>query len=86
MSKRNSLPQSRRHIFVYDEDWDFLVENYGPGAEKAMGVSTAIRTIIHAKVLGLKALANQRYDKIREELRKAGGDPEADGKVRGDKP
>lgn len=64
MTKRASLPSSRHHVFLYDEDWDFLAANYGPDSASRVGVSEVIRAIVHKKVLGLKAEALQRYDAI----------------------
>jgi hypothetical protein len=55
MSKRAELPQSRRHILVFDEDWDFLERAFGIGSPNRFGVGPAIRQIIHAKVKDMKA-------------------------------
>ena len=62
MSKRAVLPQSRRHILIYDEDWDYLDAAYGPGSQSKYGTSAAIRTFLHAKVLQLKARASEAAD------------------------
>lgn len=66
MPRKAMLPQTRRHIFVYDEDWDWIVENYGPGSETGLGISGAIRAIIHAKVAYEKA----KFERLAEELRR----------------
>jgi hypothetical protein len=56
MSKKAKYPQSRRHIMIYDEDWKFLEMLYGPGgAMEKIGISTAIKEIVHAKVMALRA-------------------------------
>lgn len=70
MSRKAKLPQSRRHIFVYDEDWKFIQQAYGVGTGSRLGVSGAIREIIHAKVVVLRAKIQERYDEIH---RSAGG-------------
>lgn len=63
MSKKAPLPYSRHHILIYDEDWEFLEKAYGKGSpHEALGISGAIRAIIHQKVLGLKAKINQQLD------------------------
>jgi hypothetical protein len=63
MSKKAVLPQSRHHILIYDEDWAWLELHYGPGGAKAeLGISGAIRAIIHQRVLGMKAVANKTLD------------------------
>lgn len=64
MSRRSKLPQHRRHIFVYDEDWEFLHESYGPGTESRLGVSGAIREVVHQKVLVLRAQLQAEYDRL----------------------
>lgn len=75
MSKRSVLPQNRRHILIYDEDWDYLVQNYGPGSHGArVGISGAIRAVLHQRVLGMKARANNIADKLRDDQRSTGDD------------
>lgn len=68
MSRKVHLPQSRHHILVYDEDWEFLTENYGPLSPSQAGVSAIIRLIIHQRVEGLKAKATAEFDKIRDAI------------------
>lgn len=69
------MPQSRRHIILFDEDWDWLVQAYGPGGFKSeVGVSNAIRTIIHQRVLGMKAKMNGELDQLRDAQRPTGDD------------
>jgi len=72
MSRKARLPQSRRHIFVYDEDWEFLHQAYGPGTITRLGVSGAIREIIHVKVVSMKGKLEQTYDRLHREKREAG--------------
>lgn len=57
MTKRSILPQHPRHILIYDEDWEFLQAAYGPHSEKKLGVSVAVRTIIHSYIKRLRANA-----------------------------
>ena len=48
---------------IYDEDWRFLEQNYGPGsANSALGISGAIKAIIHQRILGIKARVNESLD------------------------
>jgi hypothetical protein len=54
MSKKVNRPQSRRHIFVYDEDWEFLETNFGLTSQARIGTSATIREIIHKWVKHLK--------------------------------
>ncbi len=63
MSKKVELPQTRRHILIFDEDWDYLEQNYGANGAKPIGISAAIRKIIHAKVLGLRAKVSSAMDR-----------------------
>lgn len=60
MSKKTELPQTRRHVMIFDEDWDFLEKAYGLTSLNKIGVSTAIRKIIHAKVSLLRERINVR--------------------------
>jgi len=62
MSKRSVLPQARRHILVYDEDWEFLDSAYGKDSDKPIGVGVAIRQLVHASVLRIKAQMQQALD------------------------
>ena len=62
MSKRSVLPQSRRHILVYDEDWEFLDTAFGKDTEKPIGVGVAIRQLIHASVSRMKADIQRALD------------------------
>ncbi len=50
---------------IFDEDWEFLNQEYGSDSENKLGPGFAIKQIIHAKVLQLKAAANAKYDQIR---------------------
>lgn len=72
MSKKAALPQSRRHVMIYDEDWEFLQQEFGQGSKSEIGVGVAIKTIVHAKVQDMKARANEAFDKIREDMNGAG--------------
>jgi hypothetical protein len=68
MTKKSTLPQSRRHILVFDEDWEFLEQEFGKQSAHPIGVSEVIRMIVHARVTGLKMKANTEYDRIRDEM------------------
>jgi hypothetical protein len=63
MRKKNLIPQSRRHILVYDEDWEFIEENYGKDSDSKIGTGKAIRSIIHSYVKALKEKANNAIEK-----------------------
>lgn len=68
MVKKSRLPQSRHHILIYDEDWNWLNQNYGPGSfGSAVGISGAIRELVHQRVIAMKAKANGELDKLRDE-------------------
>lgn len=51
MSRKALLPQSRRHLWIYDEDWAFLRKNFDNNG----GVGPIVRQIIHLYVGNLKA-------------------------------
>jgi len=63
MSKKSRLPQSRRHIEVYDEDWEWLQQHYGKNSASKLGVGPACREIIHSKVAQLR----QRIIELRDQ-------------------
>lgn len=62
MAKKSTLPQSRRHILVFDEDWAFIETHFGPNSFRPLGTGPAIRMIIHQKVLQLRGLQETRRD------------------------
>lgn len=62
MSKRAERPQSPRHILVFDEDWEFLEQTFGKTGVRPIGVSVAIRKIIHQKVGEIRAELIRRVD------------------------
>jgi len=69
LSKRSPLPQQRRHVGIFDEDWDFLMQEFGPDSSARIGAGTAIRTIVHHHVIAMKARANAEFDKIRQDMK-----------------
>lgn len=75
MSRKAIRPQRARHIFVYDEDWEFLERWIGQwkGDRRSMpiGVGAAIRDIVHARVTFLRSkqieiLDSRRYEEPKE--------------------
>lgn len=62
MSRKLSRPQTRRHVFIFDEDWAYLDSVYGVDSPSQLGVSHVIRTVVQKFVNGLKARANERLD------------------------
>lgn len=56
-------------MLVYDEDWDWLMAEFGQrGRNTNVSPGQAIRTIIHAKVLDMKRKANVEFDRIRQDM------------------
>lgn len=64
MSKKSILPQSRHHVMVYDEDWEFLLTYCRDRAEENLGPGTVVRELIHRRVMGLREKMNQAVDAI----------------------
>jgi len=62
MSKRAELPQERRHIQIFDEDWEFLVEAYGPGSPSKIGAGPAIRKLVHSFCLRQRQQYQEQLD------------------------
>ena len=67
MPKRSTLPKSRRHILIYDEDWDFITRYYGRGSAANLTISNVIRSIIHRQVHHLRSLQQNAIDNNRAE-------------------
>jgi hypothetical protein len=63
MSRKVRLPQSRRHLWFYDEDWDFLVE-WCRAHSNLIGPGPAIRESIHARVQFLRARQTMAVDSL----------------------
>ena len=56
MSRRKSSePISPRHVLLFDRDWDYLTENFGPGSGSKLGVSEAVRMIIRRACNAMRA-------------------------------
>lgn len=58
MPPKASLPSTPRHIRIFDEDWTFFEAHFGRMSQRPMGVSKAIRGIIHAWAERMKAKAD----------------------------
>ncbi len=58
MSKKSTLPQSRHHIFIFDEDWEWI-SLYSAAAQ--LNNSEIIRAWIHQRVQYFKA---RQFDAI----------------------
>lgn len=66
MSRIAELPSSRRHIIIFDEDWELLESLYGPRGAKPIGISVAIRAILHQKCKAIRQTMADRKDLERE--------------------
>lgn len=66
MSRKSLKPQSRRHIWVYDDDWAYLDARFGEASESRQGVGPTIRRIIEIYVTNLKAREQQLIDRQRQ--------------------
>ena len=66
MSRRLSLPATRRHIHVYDEDWEFIESHYGASAPIGYKVGCAVvcREIIHQRINQIKAKQIEALDNL----------------------
>lgn len=67
MSKKAPFPQTRRHVMIYDEDWTWLVQNYGVGSHgAALGISGFIKNVVNQRIRGMRAKANGELDRLRD--------------------
>lgn len=69
MSKRSTIPQSRHHVSIFDEDWDWLQRAFGPGSQSELGVGRAIRTVVHSYVKRLRLQEQEAVDKALSNLK-----------------
>lgn len=68
MTRRTVEPTRRFHLFLYERDIEYLERRFGYGAPSSqrLGVSTACREIIHARVKALRARENDRLNAIND--------------------
>lgn len=64
MVKRADLPTARLHVVLFEEDVEFIKQEYGEDSLKPMGLSAAIRVILHAKVQDLRAKAAAEFERL----------------------
>lgn len=65
MSKRSERPVTRRHIHIYDEDWEFLTARCGPHTEHKLTVSEFIRNIVNVYTKHMRAKEQAALDEAR---------------------
>jgi hypothetical protein len=53
------LPQSRRHTFIYDEDWAWLTAFTAPRDEEPLSPGQLIQSVVHAYVTAARAKSQQ---------------------------
>lgn len=67
MSKKSAVPQSRHHLMIYDEVWQWFEKNFGPGSANAgVGISKAINHVLNQRVLAMKAKEAGEMDRVRD--------------------
>lgn len=71
MSKKAILPQRARHIMIFDEDWEFIDKIYGMKSPSKLGVSEAIRTIVHKKCQAMRARYEGQLDERAQQAMEA---------------
>lgn len=57
--RKIELPQSRRHVWMFDEDWEYLRSKYGGD----VGPSQATRMIVHRWIQQLKEKEQAAIDR-----------------------
>jgi len=63
MSRKSIAPQSRRHIWIYDEDWEYIEQRFGKGTAANIGIGPAIRRMIQVYVANLRSKEQQEIDR-----------------------
>lgn len=66
MTRRSVEETKRFHLFLYKRDLEYLERRFGQGAATAnrLGVGTACREIIHARVKQLRAKEHERLSSL----------------------
>lgn len=68
MTRKSLLPQSRRHVHIYDEDWQYLASVYnGSGTQAIRGPNQAIREIVHRAVMRIRENENSIITKAKQQ-------------------
>lgn len=62
MPRTPPLPVTKRHVAIYDEDWDFLDTHYGRYSASQLGISAAIREIVHRRVRELQEVIERAQE------------------------
>ena len=70
MTRRSVEETKRFHLFLYKRDLEYLERRFGSGAASLnrLGVGTACREIIHARVKALRAKEDERLNKLIAEV------------------
>ena len=73
MTRRSIEETKRFHLFLYKRDLEYLERRFGNGAASSnrLGVGTACREIIHARVKQLRTKEMERLNQIQEEMEDA---------------
>lgn len=67
MSKKSAHAQSRHHLMIYDEVWEWFEKNFGAGSMNSrVGVSKAINHVLYQRVMAMKAKENGELDRMRD--------------------
>lgn len=68
MSRKAIYPQSRRHILIYDEDWEYLSRRYGQNSISRVGIGAMIRNMIHLHVKALREREDSKAEDLRRQM------------------
>jgi len=62
---RRTVEETRRfHLVLYKRDLEYLERRFGNGADSKLGVGTACREIIHARIKKLRAKEEARLNRL----------------------
>ena len=68
MPRKSIRPQTRHHIMVFDDDWDFLLRAFGPSSVRPIGPGIAARGIIHEFVKKARARISETQQSLEEKV------------------
>jgi len=59
MPKQSERPQTPHHVYIWDEDWEYLQSRFGSSGVNPVGVSDVIRRLVHRQVMAWREAENR---------------------------
>lgn len=62
MPRKSIAPQSRRHVWLFDDDWAFIESRFGKQSPSNLGTSAAVRAVIQSWVANMRKKEQDRIE------------------------